>query len=98
MRLGTHIFKTWSTTQGVIALSSGEAEYYALAKTASQCLGMRAMMKDLGVTLQGSHSIKVITDATAAKGIAMRKGFGPVRHIDTNTLHCGCRKKSATRR
>ena len=86
MRLGTHILKTWTTTQGVIALSSGEAEYYALVETASQCLGMRAMMKDLGVTLQGSHSIKVMTDATAAKGIAMRKGLGPVSHIETNTL------------
>ena len=71
---------------GSIALSSGEAEYYALAKTASQCLEKRAMMKDLGVTLQGSPDIKLITDATAAKGIAMREGLGPVRHIETNTL------------
>ena len=86
MKIGSHILKTWSTTQGVIALSSGEAEYYALVKTASQCLGMKAMMKDLGVNLQGDHRIKVITDATAAKGIAMRKGLGPVRHIETNTL------------
>ena len=44
------------------------------------------MMEDLGVQLQRDHSIKVITDATAAKGIAMRKGLGPVRHIETNTL------------
>ena len=30
------------TTQGVIALSSGEAEYYALVKTSSQSMGMKA--------------------------------------------------------
>ena len=45
-------------------------------------LGMKAMMEDLGMTTK----IKVITDATAAIGIAMRKGLGPVRHIETNTL------------
>ena len=43
---------------------------------------MKAMMENLGVTTK----IKVITDSTAAIGIAMRKGLGPVRHIETNTL------------
>ncbi len=62
MKIGSHILKARSTTQGVIALSSGEAEYYALVKTASQCLGMKAMMEDLGIKLQGNYSIKVITD------------------------------------
>ena len=82
LKLGTHIFKTWSTTQGVTALSSGEAEYYALVKTASQCLGMKAMMEDVGM----HTNVKVITEATAAIGIARRTGLGPVRHIETNTL------------
>ena len=30
--LGSHVIKTWSATQGVVALSSGEAEYYGIVK------------------------------------------------------------------
>ena len=32
--LGNHAVKSWSSTQAVIALSSGEAEYYGLVKGA----------------------------------------------------------------
>ncbi len=74
--------KSWSSTQGVIALSSGEAEYYGMVKGASLALGLRALMGDLGV-----HSkVRVRTDASAAKGIATRKGLGKVRHIEVNQL------------
>ena len=51
-------------------------------KASSQSMGMRSMMADLGVKTK----IKVITDATAAKGIAMRNGLGQVSHIETNQL------------
>ena len=33
--LGEHVVKTWSCTQSVIALSSGEAEYYGMVKGGS---------------------------------------------------------------
>ena len=75
--LGTHAIKTWSTTQSVIALSSGEAEYYGMVKGASVGLGTRELIRDLGVNLR----TKVNTDASAAIGIASRKGLGKVRHI-----------------
>ena len=48
-----------------IALSSGEVEYYAFVKASSQSTGMKSMMADFGIKTK----IKVITDATAAKGI-----------------------------
>ena len=32
---GLHCVKTWSSTQAIISLSSGEAEYYGLVKGAS---------------------------------------------------------------
>ena len=38
--VGSGTLKTWSSTQRTIALSSGEAEYYALVKTAAECLGV----------------------------------------------------------
>ena len=40
------------------------------------------MMADSGLKTK----IKVITDTTAVKGIAMRSGLGQVRHIETNQL------------
>ena len=49
MKLGVHVLKTQSTTQGVIALLSSAAEYYALVKTVSQGVGMRSMLADFGV-------------------------------------------------
>ena len=41
--------KAWSTTQKVVALSSGEAEYYAAVKGASEGLGFLAGCADLGI-------------------------------------------------
>ena len=43
--LGTTAVRGWSTNQAVIALSSGEAEYYAALKGASQALGFQSMLR-----------------------------------------------------
>jgi hypothetical protein len=64
--------KSWATTQGVIALSSGEAEYYGIVKGTSVALGLRNMLDDLGMKVK----IRGKTDASAAKGIASRRGAG----------------------
>ena len=66
----------------MIALSSGEAEYYGIVKGASIAMGLRGVLQDLRVDL----SIVVQTDASAAKGIASRRGLGKVRHIEVNQL------------
>ena len=79
---GSHCLKTWSSTQSVIALSSGEAEFYGIVRGAAQGLGSRSMFGDLGVAV----SLRVMTDASAATGIAVRKGLGKVRHIDVSQL------------
>ena len=80
--LGQHCFKTWASTQAIIALSSGEAEYYGVVKAASIGLGCRALLKDLGM----SADLLVHTDAEAAKGIASRMGLGKTRHIAVHFL------------
>ena len=74
--------KSWSSTQGTISLSSGEAEFYGIVKAASVGLGFQATLRDLGVDL----SLEIFTDATAAKGIASRKGLGKTRHIAVHLL------------
>ena len=80
--LGGHVLKCYSSTQGVIAVSSGEAEYYGLTKASSAIVGIKGMCVDLGSTISG----EVMTDATAAKGITDRIGLGKLRHLETNQL------------
>ena len=80
---GNHCVKTYSSTQASIALSSAEAEYYALVKAGSVALGLKAMYGDLGVPVQ---TIDLHTDASGAKGIALRRGLGKLRHVDVHLL------------
>ena len=80
--LGRHHVKGWSLTQGVIALSSGESEFYGIVKGSSVGLGIQSILGDLGVRV----ALRVYTDSSAAKGIASRRGLGKVRHIEVNQL------------
>ena len=79
---GTHLLKSWSSNQQVIALSSGEAELYAQTKGAAQTLGMISMAADFGNEVEGT----VYSDSAAALGIATRTGLGKVRHIRVQYL------------
>ena len=74
--------KTWSKTQSLLALSSGESEFYAALKATAETLGVLPMVKDYGYRLQG----EILGDASAALGIIHRKGLGRTRHIDTGLL------------
>ena len=80
--IGTHSIKTWSKDQSVVALSSGEAELYAANYGGAQALGLKSMMKDLGVTAK----IELLIDAKATMGIINRQGLGKVRHIEVQDL------------
>ena len=79
--VGDVCVKAWSTTQRVVALSSGEAEYYAAIKGASEGLGFLAGCADLGIWTNGAVSLRVLTDSGACKGICQRTGLGKIRHI-----------------
>ena len=79
---GNHLIKAWSVTQGVIALSSGEAEFYGIVKGSSVGMGIQSVMGDLSIGVK----LQVLTDSSAAKGIASRRGLGKVRHIEVNQL------------
>ena len=82
MCLGDHVVKSWSSSQSIIELSTGEAELYALNKASATAIGLKSLMEDLGVNLE----IKVFTDATTGKAMAVRRGLGKVRHIAVNEL------------
>ena len=79
---GRALLKSWSRTQTLIALSSGEAELAAVTKAAAESFGIQATLKDFGF----STRIEIHSDATAAIGICKRQGLGRVRHLATADL------------
>ena len=82
VKWGRHCIKSWSSTQATVALSSAEAELYALTKGAAQALGIMTMMSDLGAEV----STTVHADASAAIGIVRRTGLGKLRHLNVRYL------------
>ena len=74
--------KAWSTTQTVVAMSSGEAEYYAAVKGAAEGLAIQSMCRDLGEEMK----IKIYTDSSACKGVCNRAGVGRIRHMEVPLL------------
>ena len=79
---GTHLIKSWSSTQSIIASSSGEAEFYGVVKAGSAALGFKAMFMDMNRAI----GLRIHTDAEAAKGMASRTGLGKTRHIAVHYL------------
>ena len=49
--LGSHVIRTWSSTQPSVTLSSGEAEFYGLVKAAGAGLGHQSLLRDIGLEL-----------------------------------------------
>ena len=47
--LEDHVVKTWSSTETVIALSTGETELYALNKVAAQSVDLLSRLLDMGI-------------------------------------------------
>ena len=82
MQIGKATTKTFSKGQAVIALSSGEAEYYGLVSGISTGLGEQSMYADWNIKVD----IQVWMDATAGIAIGSRKGLGRVKHVDTTFL------------
>ena len=81
--LGKSMLKSWSSSQSLIALSSGEAELYALMKLTTQTVGLISMAGDFGCRLEAT----VQTDSTAAIGIVNRIGLGgKSRHLNVQYL------------
>eukprot|EP00972_Heterocapsa_arctica_P053883 7935650-Heterocapsa_arctica.AAC.1 len=60
---GGHCIRSWSTTQSVIMLSSGEAALYGIVKGASAGLGFHSIANDLGTSLY----VDIFSDSAAAK-------------------------------
>ena len=79
---GSHMLKSWSSTQKSITLSSAEAELVAAVKVSTELIGMTQLAADWGLDSHG----KVHVDSSAAIGVAQRRGCGKMRHVRVGTL------------
>ena len=79
---GSHCIRHWSTTQSTLSLSSGESELHGIAKGVQNAIGFQSM----GADIDFSKPMHIHSDATAAIGIARRRGLGKLRHLDVEDL------------
>ena len=82
---GSHCWKTWSTTQGATALSSAEAEFYAMVDGVQRSKYLCTIASELGVSALRQNII-LGTDSEAAKSFVARRGLGRMRHIEVRDL------------
>ena len=76
---------TWkSKKQNVVARSSAEAEYRAIASTASELIWIKQLLKDMGIT--SDQPMKMYCDNNSARHIALN----PVFHERTKHIEVDC--------
>eukprot|EP00973_Karenia_brevis_P033190 4579531-Karenia_brevis.AAC.1 len=83
--MGGHCIKTWSATQGAYALSSAEAELYAMVEGVTRAKGLISLAKELGF-VELSNVLKLGTDNSVAKSFVCRRGLGKMRHLEIRDL------------
>ena len=82
VRRGKHLLRHVSCLQAHVALSSGEAEYYALIRGACTSLGIQSHYQDWMIDVP-----KIYSDSSAARSTARRLGIsGRPRHLQTRHL------------
>ena len=72
----------YSKRQEAIALSSAEAEYYALTSGLSLGLYVKIVLEFMDFAVVAT----IASDSSAARGIARREGVGRVKHLSTRCL------------
>ena len=83
--MGGHCVKTWSTTQGAVALISAEAEFYSMVDGVIKGKRMVTIARELGFGEMRSKMV-IGTDSSAAKSFVARRGLGRMRHIEVRDL------------
>ena len=83
--LGSHCIKTWSAKQGAVALSSAEAEFYAMVERTTRSKGISSIARELGFS-GISEVVHLSTDSEAAKQFVKKRGLGKMKHIQVKDL------------
>ena len=80
-RFGKHLIDC-CCGQSLVALSSGEAEFYAMVKTAAEGKLTHAILEHFG--WRTKHA--VLSDSSAARSLAQRVGCGKVKHLSLKEM------------
>ena len=80
--IGRHCVSTKCKHQSVIALSSGEAEFYALASGLARGIGLQQLVRDWDWSLD----LVLGSDSTTAITMATRHGHGRAKHMSVQYL------------
>ena len=83
--IGNHAIKTWSASQGAYAMSSAEAEFYAMIEAVTRAKALRSLAGELGFK-ELSNIVHIGTDSSAAKSFVNRRGLGRMRHLEIRDL------------
>ena len=65
----------------LIALSSAEAEFYAMVDGVLRAKWAQTVLGELGFSVSPLAELCVCTDSSAAKSFVSRKGLGRMRHL-----------------
>ena len=79
---GNALIASWSRTQPAIALSSAEAEYYAVGTGIIEAQCIHHILSEIGTDV----SINIHTDSTSGKSFCERLGVGRMKHIEIKYL------------
>ena len=77
LMLGKHPIFAASSTQTILSLASGEAEFYGAVRRACRTLGLKSLMSDLSLDVKA----ELVTDSSTCKGLCSRRSAGRIRHI-----------------
>ena len=73
--IGARCIKTWSVTQGAVALSIAEAEFYAMIEAVIRAKGLRNFAVEVGFR-ELENAVHIGTDSSAAKSFVGAQGLG----------------------
>ena len=97
LMLGKHPIFAANSTQTILSLSSGEAEFYGAVRCACRTLGLKSLMSNLSLVVKA----ELVTDSSACKGLCSRRGAGKIRHVHCPALwlqHAVARRQIAITR
>ena len=80
--LGRHLIETQVASQSVIALSSGEAEFYAIGRGAASAIMICQFLGQCDIEIEAV----IRSDSSAGRAIATRIGSGKLRHLHIRDL------------
>ena len=85
--VGSQCLRAWCSTQGALALSSAEAEYYSMVEGVLRARGLQNIGRE--IRMPGSEDgvqLFLWVDSSAAKSFVSKRGAGKMRHMEVRWL------------